>query len=105
MQPLGRAVPSPTARFLRRRASASVTHGPGRRTASAPLNDPQYPAFDFGDLSFMVGQARAEETFETTIQVTPAEPLCSGIGILLMGVAAIAADAVAPQRRINFNGS
>jgi hypothetical protein len=29
-QPLGRAVPSPTARFPRRRASASVTHGPGR---------------------------------------------------------------------------
>ena len=68
-----------------------------------PSSDPQNPAFDFGDLPFMVGQTGIEEPFETAVQVTTAKPFRGGVGILLMGVAAIAWEAVAPQCRINLN--
>src|SRR5215469_16965657 len=67
------------------------------------LGDPENPAFDFGDMSFVVSQPGAEETFETAIQVAPPKPFRCGEGVLLMGIAAIAREAVTPQRRINLH--
>jgi hypothetical protein len=68
-----------------------------------PSSDPQNPAFNFGDISFVLGQAGGEGTFETATQVIPAKPFRNGVGVLLMGVAPIAWEAVTPQRRINLN--
>lgn len=89
MLPLGRAMPSPTvwrlvpprvdfppcigqaAPELRRTLRHSDTNWgclgalvPSARLAF-PSGDPEYPALNFGDLSFVVGQARAQVLFET----------------------------------------
>jgi hypothetical protein len=80
-----------------------LTEGTVDTSSYFPSSDAQNPAFDFGDLPFIVGQAGPEETLETAIQVASAKPLGSGVGVLLMGVAAIAWEAVAPQCRINLN--
>src|SRR6516225_8676668 len=65
--------------------------------------DPQNPALDFSHLSFRFGQAWPEEPFQAAVPIILAEPFRGGVGILLMGVAAIAGEAVTPQRRINLN--
>ena len=128
--PLGRSLPSPNGRVSAPSRIGPATHrssgvpngaqtlpGNGARRAPGlaalrrwrryglafPSSDPQNPAFDFGHLSFMLGQAWAEKLSKAAIQIIPAKPFRNGVGVLLMGVAPIAWEAVTPQRRINLN--
>lgn len=39
----------------------------------------------------------------TTVLIAQAKPLSGGVNVLLMGVAVIARETVAPQRRINLH--
>ena len=71
--------------------------------ASFLSSDPQNPAFDFGDFAFMLGQAWAEKLFKAPFMIASAKPFSGSVGVLLMGVAAIAREGMTPKGRINLD--
>lgn len=64
----------------------------------SPESSPQLWNF-----SFVRREAWTEELLQPGVEVIPAKPFRSGVCVPLIGVAAIAREAVAPQRRINLN--
>src|SRR6266702_680359 len=61
---------------------------------------PQNPAFDLSNPSFAGLQVRIQEPLQTAVKIALTQPSRSSIGVLLVRIAAITREAVAPQCRI-----
>lgn len=74
----------------------------GTCTGAPALRDPGNPAFDTGDSSLFGGQGGGQGRVQGAVEISPAQPGCGGIGVLLVRRTALQGKIFPPERRVDL---